>query len=116
MGDKPGSKLNKYVTITNNLAYDSLLTYSPPSCGVLRLPLPEVPALCSSSSASYESRSPHSPFPFPSAQMVYVVLMVHSFMTLVTANHSVSNVSWVALLSFLVTTAFWSLVYIAIEI
>jgi len=56
------------------------------------------------------------PFPFPYAQMITVMLMVHFVMTPLIAAHFIQQSWWAGAMSFLVTCAFWSLVYIAGEI
>eukprot|EP00928_Gymnodinium_smaydae_P022751 TRINITY_DN19001_c0_g1_i2.p1 TRINITY_DN19001_c0_g1~~TRINITY_DN19001_c0_g1_i2.p1 ORF type:complete len:596 (+),score=113.94 TRINITY_DN19001_c0_g1_i2:102-1889(+) len=56
------------------------------------------------------------PFPFPYAQMIQVMLMVHWLFTPWFAANLV-NEAWVAgLITFLVTASLWSLIYIATEI
>lgn len=55
-------------------------------------------------------------FPFPYSQLIQLMLMVHWAMMPFIAASFCKNIYWAGSLSFLVTTAFWSLVYIAREI
>lgn len=56
------------------------------------------------------------PFPFPYAQMITFMLVIHWMITPVMACHYIKSTVWAAVLSFLVTSGFWSLLYIAAEI
>lgn len=56
------------------------------------------------------------PFPFPYAQMITVMLMVHWAITPLMAAHFVENRWCAGAICFLVTQSFWSLLYIAREI
>lgn len=56
------------------------------------------------------------PFPFPYAQMITVMLVVHWWMTPVIASHAIDTWWWAAVLDFLVICGYWSLLYIATEI
>merc|ERR1719189_1529165 len=56
------------------------------------------------------------PFPFPYAQMIQLTLMVHTLVTPVLAAHLITNPWGAAAITLLVTTSFWSLLYIAREI
>mmetsp|Transcript_17693 Transcript_17693/g.37604 ORF Transcript_17693/g.37604 Transcript_17693/m.37604 type:complete len:542 (+) Transcript_17693:100-1725(+) len=56
------------------------------------------------------------PFPFPYAQMITWMLMVHWWLTPVLASQIVSQWYWSALLCFTISLGMWSLMYIALEI
>merc|ERR1712060_1040768 len=56
------------------------------------------------------------PFPFPYAQMITCMLLVHWAMTPMLASQIIRSRWWAATTCFFVTTAYWSLLYIAAEI
>eukprot|EP00933_Yihiella_yeosuensis_P068105 TRINITY_DN7341_c0_g1_i1.p1 TRINITY_DN7341_c0_g1~~TRINITY_DN7341_c0_g1_i1.p1 ORF type:complete len:364 (+),score=61.94 TRINITY_DN7341_c0_g1_i1:97-1188(+) len=56
------------------------------------------------------------PFPFPYAQMISCMLLIHFFMTPVLASQIISRPFWAAIVCFFVVLAFWSLLYIAFQI
>jgi len=56
------------------------------------------------------------PFPFPYAQMITCMLIVHWIMTPMIAAATIATWWWSSLMCFFVVTAFWSLFYIALEI
>lgn len=56
------------------------------------------------------------PFPFPYAQMVAVMLVVHWLMTPTLAVVELESSIWAGVICFLLTGAMWSLIYIAQEI
>jgi len=56
------------------------------------------------------------PIPFPLAQMIMVMLMFHAFFTPLVCAATVKTSTWAALLTFVVTFAFWSVLYIATEL
>merc|ERR1711957_656215 len=56
------------------------------------------------------------PFPFPYAQMIQVMLLVHWIVTPCIAAHLVNSAWAAAACAFFVTCAFWSLIYVAREI
>lgn len=56
------------------------------------------------------------PFPFPYAQMIGVMLLIHFLVTPLIAAHYIANPIAAAFLSALVTNSFWSLLYIGQEI
>eukprot|EP00442_Polarella_glacialis_P008832 CAMPEP_0115111838 /NCGR_PEP_ID=MMETSP0227-20121206/40286_1 /TAXON_ID=89957 /ORGANISM="Polarella glacialis, Strain CCMP 1383" /LENGTH=422 /DNA_ID=CAMNT_0002511297 /DNA_START=11 /DNA_END=1279 /DNA_ORIENTATION=+ len=55
-------------------------------------------------------------FPFPYAQMISCMLLVHWLVTPILAAHQIGNSAWAGAMSFSVTISFWSLFYIALEI
>jgi len=56
------------------------------------------------------------PIPFPFAQMVTMMLLVHFIVTAVMCAVSVSNLFWAGFLAFFVVFSFWSVNYIAVEL
>lgn len=56
------------------------------------------------------------PFPFPYAQMITCMLLIHWLVTPLMASYYITRIHWVGISCFCVTAAMWSLVYIAIEI
>jgi len=56
------------------------------------------------------------PIPFPLAQMVMVMLMFHAIMTPLICAATVQSTMWAAMLSFVVTFSYWSILYIALEL
>mmetsp|Transcript_39083 Transcript_39083/g.112836 ORF Transcript_39083/g.112836 Transcript_39083/m.112836 type:complete len:550 (+) Transcript_39083:74-1723(+) len=56
------------------------------------------------------------PFPFPYAQMITVMLIVHWATTPVIASQVIESPVMAAVVCFFVTFAFWCLIYIALEI
>lgn len=56
------------------------------------------------------------PFPFPYAQMIQVMLMVHTGVTPVLASHLLESRLGAVSITLLVSTSMWSLLYIAQEI
>merc|ERR1719210_1495538 len=56
------------------------------------------------------------PFPYPYAQMITCMLLVHWVVTPMIASMVVYTWYWAGIMSFFVTAAFWSLIYIALEI
>eukprot|EP00931_Biecheleriopsis_adriatica_P027163 TRINITY_DN16375_c0_g1_i2.p1 TRINITY_DN16375_c0_g1~~TRINITY_DN16375_c0_g1_i2.p1 ORF type:complete len:573 (+),score=80.89 TRINITY_DN16375_c0_g1_i2:65-1720(+) len=56
------------------------------------------------------------PFPFPYAQMITGMLLVHWIVTPLFASQIVESAWWAGILCFCVSCAFWSLIYIALEI
>jgi len=56
------------------------------------------------------------PIPFPLAQMVMVMLMCHALFTPVICAATVESTSWSALLAFIVTFSYWSILYMALEL
>lgn len=56
------------------------------------------------------------PIPFPLAQMVTFMLVVHFGVTVMVCATSVESSAWAGFLSFLVVFSFWSINYIAIEL
>lgn len=55
-------------------------------------------------------------FPFPYAQILLAMMLVHWLITPILASQVCSAWHWAGLISFFVTVAFWSLLYIAMEI
>lgn len=56
------------------------------------------------------------PFPFPYAQTLTGMMLVHWFFTPIMASLCIENWRWAGAISFFVTSAFWSLLYIARDI
>jgi len=56
------------------------------------------------------------PMPFPLAQMVTCMLLLHWGITAVVCAASVQEAAWAGILSFIVTFSFWSINYIAVEL
>merc|ERR1740123_1266680 len=56
------------------------------------------------------------PFPFPYAQMIQVMLMIHTLVTPILASHLVSNRMGAVLITLAVTSSLWSCLYIAREV
>lgn len=56
------------------------------------------------------------PFPFPYAQVINFMLLIHGAITPLLAAHVVKTPWWAAVVCFNVQCAFWSVVYIALEI
>eukprot|EP00930_Biecheleria_cincta_P023848 TRINITY_DN17151_c0_g1_i1.p1 TRINITY_DN17151_c0_g1~~TRINITY_DN17151_c0_g1_i1.p1 ORF type:complete len:518 (+),score=94.33 TRINITY_DN17151_c0_g1_i1:129-1682(+) len=56
------------------------------------------------------------PFPFPYAQMITAMLLVHWLLTPLFASQVVQSAWWAGILCFCVSGAFWWLLYIALEI
>eukprot|EP00928_Gymnodinium_smaydae_P040159 TRINITY_DN27283_c0_g1_i1.p1 TRINITY_DN27283_c0_g1~~TRINITY_DN27283_c0_g1_i1.p1 ORF type:complete len:504 (-),score=64.60 TRINITY_DN27283_c0_g1_i1:288-1799(-) len=56
------------------------------------------------------------PIPFPLAQMITIMLLVHWFTTAAVCASLVENPAWAGILSFCVIMAFWSINYIAVEL
>lgn len=56
------------------------------------------------------------PIPFPLAQMVTFMLLMHFFITIIVCAASVDTGAWAGFLAFLVVFSFWSINYIAIEL
>jgi len=56
------------------------------------------------------------PFPFPYAQMLVCMLVVHWLVTPMLASLVIESWWWAAIMSFLVTGSFWTLMHIAMEI
>jgi len=56
------------------------------------------------------------PIPFPLAQMVTFMLLLHWVMTTVLCAASIDTAHWAGVLSFIVVFAFWSINYIAVEL
>ncbi|CAE6968191.1 unnamed protein product [Symbiodinium sp. CCMP2592] len=56
------------------------------------------------------------PFPFPYAQMLVCMLVVHWLVTPMLASLVIQSWWWAAIMSFLVTGSFWTLMHIAMEI
>lgn len=56
------------------------------------------------------------PFPFPYAQMLVCMLVVHWLVTPMLASLVIESWWWAAVMSFLVTGSFWTLMHIAMEI
>lgn len=56
------------------------------------------------------------PFPFPYAQVLAMMFMVHWMATPVLASQGVSNWIWCSVVCFLVVFAMWALYYIALEL
>lgn len=56
------------------------------------------------------------PFPFPYAQMITVMLLIHWLVTPMLAAFVIRSPWWAVIASFSVTGAFWCLIYIALEI
>jgi len=56
------------------------------------------------------------PFPFPYAQMITGMLLIHWFVTPVIASQVIVSVGWSALAVFCAVASFWSLYFIAQEI
>lgn len=55
------------------------------------------------------------PFPFPYAQLITYMLIVHWLITPIVASQVIATWYWSALLCFLSTFSFWCLTYIALE-
>lgn len=56
------------------------------------------------------------PFPFPYAQVLSSMIMVHWVVTPILASQAVSNWIWCSVVCFLVVFAMWALLYIALEL
>ncbi|CAE8591320.1 unnamed protein product [Polarella glacialis] len=56
------------------------------------------------------------PFPFPYAQMISCMLLLHWLFTPILAAHYCGSAAWAGVMSFFVTISFWSLFYIALEL
>ncbi|CAE8603029.1 unnamed protein product [Polarella glacialis] len=56
------------------------------------------------------------PLPFPYAQMISCMLLLHWLFTPILAAHHIESASWAGVMSFFVTISFWSLFYIALEL
>lgn len=56
------------------------------------------------------------PIPFPFAQMITVMLLVHWVVAAVICSTSIENPVWAGLLSFAVVLSFWSINFIALEL
>eukprot|EP00927_Polykrikos_kofoidii_P008906 TRINITY_DN13711_c0_g2_i1.p1 TRINITY_DN13711_c0_g2~~TRINITY_DN13711_c0_g2_i1.p1 ORF type:complete len:632 (-),score=96.36 TRINITY_DN13711_c0_g2_i1:45-1808(-) len=56
------------------------------------------------------------PFPFPYAQMIACMLVVHTFMTVMLASFTLKNSALAGVTTFSVNASFWALYYIASEI
>mmetsp|Transcript_71697 Transcript_71697/g.222345 ORF Transcript_71697/g.222345 Transcript_71697/m.222345 type:complete len:554 (+) Transcript_71697:3-1664(+) len=56
------------------------------------------------------------PFPFPYAQMITCMLLVHWVVTPLFASQVIRSPYWAGIVCFFVTFAFWCLIYIALEI
>lgn len=56
------------------------------------------------------------PFPFPYAQMVTTMLLLHWIFTPLLASQIMANPAWAGLMCFFTSSAFWTLFYIAQEI
>jgi len=56
------------------------------------------------------------PFPFPYAQMITLMLMMHWVITPVASCLIIDDIVWAAVLTFVTVFAFWSINYIAEEI
>merc|ERR1719503_246741 len=55
-------------------------------------------------------------FPFPYAQMIAVMMIVHWITTPILASQAISSWFWAMFMTFVTVSAFWSLFYIANEI
>mmetsp|Transcript_76241 Transcript_76241/g.210396 ORF Transcript_76241/g.210396 Transcript_76241/m.210396 type:complete len:535 (-) Transcript_76241:216-1820(-) len=56
------------------------------------------------------------PFPFPYAQMITCMLLVHWMVTPLMASQVIESRIWAGVMCFFVTFSFWCLIYIALEI
>jgi len=56
------------------------------------------------------------PFPFPYAQVLSSMIIVHWIVTPILASQAVSNWIWCSVVCFLVVFAMWALLYIALEL
>lgn len=56
------------------------------------------------------------PFPFPYAQMITTMLMIHWVVMPLLASQLLQSVFWCGMVCFLVTTVLWALLYIALQI
>jgi len=56
------------------------------------------------------------PIPFPLAQMITFMLLIHWLITAFVCAASVERSFWAGILSFIVTFSFWSINYIAVEL
>jgi len=56
------------------------------------------------------------PMPFPLAQMIMVMLIVHAIFTPLICAATLHSPVWAALLTFVVIFSFWSVLYIALEL
>lgn len=56
------------------------------------------------------------PFPFPYAQMITIMMLIHLIVTPVLASQLCTTPMWSGSLTLCVVTAFWSMQYIALEI
>merc|ERR1719468_1465485 len=56
------------------------------------------------------------PIPFPLAQMITFMLLLHWIITAFICAASVDQTFWAGILSFIVTFSFWSINYIAVEL
>jgi len=56
------------------------------------------------------------PIPFPLAQMITVMLLFHAMVTPVICAATVETVYWAGIITFVVTFAYWSINYIAVEL
>lgn len=92
-------------------ARDKILTAPPPilSRGIQELSLGQV--------ALFDVKKiTDIPFPFPYAQVLSSLIIVHSVITPVIASQACENWFWAATVCFLVSFSTWSLLYIALEI
>merc|ERR1711907_367011 len=56
------------------------------------------------------------PIPFPLAQMITIMLLVHLCLTTIVCASSVSSTVWAGVISFVIVMAFWSINFIAVEL
>lgn len=56
------------------------------------------------------------PFPFPYAQIMTCMLLIHWVVTPLLASYFITETHWVAIACFCVTASLWSLLYIAMEL
>mmetsp|Transcript_86996 Transcript_86996/g.153836 ORF Transcript_86996/g.153836 Transcript_86996/m.153836 type:complete len:350 (+) Transcript_86996:126-1175(+) len=92
-------------------ARDGILTAPPPilSRGIQELSLGQV--------AFFDVKKIMDvPFPFPYAQVLSSMIIVHWIMTPVLASQACEGWAWAAIVCFLVSFAIWSLLYIALEL
>merc|ERR1719424_1194505 len=56
------------------------------------------------------------PIPFPLAQMLTFMLLIHFICSVFVCATSIDSMLWAGLLAFLVIIAYWSINYIALEL
>jgi len=56
------------------------------------------------------------PIPFPLAQMIMVMLFFHAIITPIICAATVQTTFWAAVITFMVTFSYWSILYIAVEL